>query len=55
MTNNLPYGYVKDSDGKDHWIIVGEAADVVRRIFAMTVEGMGPYQIAIITPERKMT
>jgi len=40
-----PYGYLKDPEDKDHWIIDEEAAEVVRRMFRMTLEGMGPYQI----------
>ena len=54
VTNNPPYGYAKDPDDKDHWIIDGEAADVVCRIFAMTVEGMGPYQIAKVLSDEKV-
>ena len=42
LTNNPPYGYMKDAEDKNCWVIDEEAAAVVRRIFAMTVEGMGP-------------
>jgi hypothetical protein len=42
------YGYVKSSDDKNQWIIDPAAADVVRRVFQMTLEGCGPYQIASI-------
>ncbi|MBP5717883.1 MAG: recombinase family protein, partial [Abditibacteriota bacterium] len=45
-TNNPVYGYMKDPEDKNHWIIDEEAAAVVRRIFHMTVSGMGPHQIA---------
>ena len=46
-TSNIPpYGYLKDPDNPDHWIIDPEAAEVVRRIFRMTIEGKGPYTIA---------
>ncbi len=41
-----PYGYLKDRDNKDHWIVDEEAAEVVRNIFQWTIDGMGPYQIA---------
>ncbi len=40
------YGYKKDPADKHHWIIDEEAAAVVKRIFNMTVEGKGPFEIA---------
>lgn len=40
------YGYMKDPADKHHWIIDEEAAAVVKRIFNMTVEGKGPFEIA---------
>ena len=46
LTGNPIYGYMKDPEDKNHWIIDEEAAEVVRRIFHMTVDGMGPVQIA---------
>ena len=54
LTNNPPYGYMKDAEDKNRWIIDEEAAAVVRRIFAMTVEGMGPYRIAKILSDEKV-
>lgn len=51
-TNNAIYGYKKDPDDKDHWLIDEEAAAVVRRIFRLAVEGHGPYEIsAMLTAE----
>lgn len=41
-----PYGYMKDPNNPKHWIIEKEAATVVRRIFAMTLDGYGTEQIA---------
>ena len=41
-----PYGCIKDPDNPKHWIIDEEAAKVVRRIYAMTIEGYGSEQIA---------
>ena len=32
ITNNPPYGYIKDPEDKNHWLIDEEAAAVVRRI-----------------------
>lgn len=54
ITNNPPYGYIKDPEDKNHWLIDEEAAAVVRRIFRMAVEGIGPYQIARILIEEKV-
>ena len=41
-----PYGYIKDPNNPKHWVIDEEAAQVVRRIFDMTLEGFGTEQIA---------
>jgi DNA invertase Pin-like site-specific DNA recombinase len=46
MTNNAIYGFKKSPDDKNVWLIDEESAAVVRRIFQMAMEGMGPYQIA---------
>ena len=46
LTTNPPYGYMKNPDNKDEWIIDEPAAKIVRRIFKMCVSGMGPSQIA---------
>ena len=47
-TNGIIYGYRKDPDQKYHWLIDEEAAAVVRRIFQLTIESKGPYEIARI-------
>ena len=47
-TNIAIYGYKKDPQDKYHWLIDEEAAAVVRRIFRLTIEGNGPYEIARI-------
>lgn len=41
-----PYGYMKNPDGSKSWVIDEEAAAVVRRIFSLTLDGMGTQQIA---------
>lgn len=46
LTTVIPYGYRKNPDGTDHWLIDEEAAEVVRKIFHLCVEGYGPTQIA---------
>ena len=53
-TNHAIYGYRKDPEDKNHWLIDEEAALVVRRIFRLTIEGNGPYQIARILTEEKV-
>jgi DNA invertase Pin-like site-specific DNA recombinase len=48
-----PYGYTKCPDTKDLLIIDEPAAEIVKRIYAMCMEGLGPYQICkILTAEK---
>ncbi len=47
-SNQAVYGYKKAPENKYHWLIDEEAAAVVRRIFQLTIEGHGPYDIARI-------
>ena len=49
-----PYGYKKDPDDPKRWVVDEEAAQVVRRIFHMTVDGYGTEQIATILSEEKV-
>ena len=53
-TNCAIYGYRKDPNDKYHWLIDEEAAAVVRRIFQLTIEGHGPYEIATMLCEAKI-
>ena len=41
-----PYGYIKGPNDPKHWIVDEEAAQVVRRVYSMTLEGFGTEQIA---------
>ena len=41
-----PYGYIKDPENPKRWIVDEEAARVVRRIYRMTLEGVGTEKIA---------
>ena len=41
-----PYGYVKDPENPKRWIVDDEAAQIVRRIYRMTLDGFGTEQIA---------
>ena len=54
MTTHEIYGYRKDSDDKDHWLVDEEAAAVIRRIFRLSVEGNGPGTIAKILMRDKV-
>ena len=53
LTGLVIYGYLWN-EKRDQWLVDPEAAEVVKRIFAMTVEGMGPYQIANKLKEEKI-
>ena len=46
LTTNPPFGYMKSPDNKDEWIVDEPAAKIVRQIFSLCVEGLGPTQIA---------
>ena len=48
------YGYVKSDEDKNQWVIDPDAAEVVRRVFRLTLEGYGPYQIATIFESEKI-
>ena len=48
LTTNVPYGYKRDSDDPKKWVIDEEAAQIVKRIFALCMEGKGPSQIAAL-------
>ena len=54
VASTTPYGYLKDPLDHNHWIVDEEAADVVRRIFKMTIDGYGPYQISQLLAEDKI-
>jgi site-specific DNA recombinase len=45
LTGTVIYGYLWD-EKREHWLVDEEAAEVVRCIFSLTLEGYGPYQIA---------
>ena len=54
VASACPYGYLKDEKDGDIWHVVEEAAEVVKRIFRMTIEGKGPYQISRILEAEKV-
>ena len=49
-----PYGYIKDEKDKDKWVVDEKAAEIVRRIFNLTMDGAGPYKIAKILEADKI-
>ena len=54
LTTNPPFGYKKDPDDKDKWIVDEEAAATVRRIFQMYVEGYRISEIGHKLTEEKV-
>jgi len=52
LCTNPPYGYVKDPEDKLHWIVDEEAAEVVREIFHLCVQGYGVSKIANIITDK---
>ena len=53
LTGTVIYGYLWD-EKREHWLVDEEAAEVVRHIFALAMEGYGPYQIATKLSEEKI-
>ena len=53
LTGTVIFGYLWN-EARDQWLVDPEAAEVVKRIFAMTIEGYGPYQIANRLKEDKV-
>lgn len=54
LCTSPPYGYQKDPEDKKHWIVDEGAAAVVKRIFALCLDGYGPTQIARILKEEQI-
>ena len=46
LTVHVPYGYMKNPENPKEWIIDEEAAQVVKKIFTLCMNGCGPSQIA---------
>ena len=53
LTGTVIYGYLWN-EARDQWLVDPEAAEVVKRIFSMTIDGYGPYQIASKLKEEKV-
>ena len=54
LASHPPYGYIKDPADKNHWIVDEEAAEIVREIFRLCVDGYGISQIANQLTARKV-
>ena len=54
ISSTPPYGFIKDPSDKNKWLVDAEAATVVKRIFQMTVDGMGVHTIARKLAEDKV-
>ena len=54
LCTNPPYGYMKDTDNPKQWVVDEDAAEVVKRIFSLCLEGYGPTQIARILKTDKV-
>ena len=54
VASSPPYGYLKDPNDKSRWVIDEEAAEIVRRIYKLTLEGQGAYRICKILEADKV-
>lgn len=54
LTTNPPYGYLKDKEDKNKWIVDEIAAETVKLIFNLCIKGFGPSQIASELKSRKI-
>ena len=54
IVTEAPYGYVKDPDNKDFWVIDEEAAEVVRLIFRLFIGGKNRNQIAVYLTQEQI-
>ena len=54
VASSPPYGYLKDPEDHNHWVIDEEAAEVIRRIYQMTIDGYGPFQISKLLQKEKI-
>ena len=54
LTTRPPFGYMKSPYDKTKWIVDDEAAQIVKKIFALCLEGYGTSQIARILKDKKI-
>ena len=53
VATEAPYGYIKEPNNKDFWIVDKEAAEVVKLIFMLFMEGKNRNQIAVYLKDKK--
>ena len=51
---NVPFGYKRDPEDQEKWLIDEPAAEVVRKIFSLCIGGKGPSQIARYLEDEKV-
>ena len=54
VSPSTPYGYLRDPQDKGKWIVDVVAAEVVKRIYRLVIEGKGAYQISNILCDEKV-
>ncbi len=54
VSPTVPYGYMKDPNDKEKWLIDETAAAIVRKIYALCLAGKGPTKIARQLEEEKI-
>ena len=54
VATEAPYCYIKDPENKDYWIVDKEAAEVVKLIFRLFMEGKNRNQIAVYMKEKEI-
>ncbi|APG82126.1 recombinase family protein [Corynebacterium pseudotuberculosis] len=54
VATEAPYGYIKDPNNKDFWVVDKEAAEVVKLIFTLFMEGKSRNQIAVYLKEKEI-
>ncbi len=54
IATEAPYGYIKDPDNKDFWLIDEEAAEIVRLIFRLFIGGKNRNQIAVYLTQEQI-
>ncbi|MDO4604545.1 MAG: recombinase family protein [Helcococcus sp.] len=54
VATEAPYGYIKDPNSKDFWIVDKEASEVVKLIFTLFMEGKNRNQIAVYLKDKEI-
>lgn len=54
VATEVPYGYIKDPNNKDFWIVDKKAAEVVKLIFTLFMEGKNRNQIAVYLKDKEI-